>query len=130
MKFTLVVLAAPYSDQSVGTALRFATAALRQGHEIYRVFFYHNAVNVSNALITPPQDEQHLPQQWQQLATKHSIDMVTCIASALKRGVIDSTEADRYDKANDNLLPGFELSGLGQLVEANALSDRIVSFGA
>ncbi|WP_019530317.1 sulfurtransferase complex subunit TusD [Dasania marina] len=130
MKFSLVILAAPYSDQSVSTALRFATALLEQGHEIFRVFFYHNGVYASNALITPPQDEPNIPQQWQQLAQQHSIDMVSCIASALKRGVLDETEAQRYEQPSHNLQAGFELSGLGQLIEASALSDRVVSFGA
>ena len=94
------------------------------------MFFYHNGVYASNALITPPQDEPNIPQQWQQLAQQHSIDMVSCIASALKRGVLDETEAQRYEQPSHNLQAGFELSGLGQLIEASALSDRVVSFGA
>ncbi|MCR8924288.1 sulfurtransferase complex subunit TusD [Dasania sp. GY-MA-18] len=130
MKFSLLVLAAPYSDQSVGTALRFAQTLLQQGHEIFRVFFYHNGVYASNALSTAPQDEANIPRQWQQLAQDHNIDMVSCIASALKRGVLDESEAQRYDQPCHNLIAGFELSGLGQLVEASAQSDRVVSFGA
>ena len=105
MKFSLVILAAPYSDQSVSTALRFATALLELGHEIFRVFFYHNGVYASNALITPPQDEPNIPQQWQQLAQQHSIDMVSCIASALKRGVLDEIEAQRYELAKPSISP-------------------------
>ena len=129
MKFSLLVLGAPYSTQSVGTALRYANAVIDKGHQLYRVFFYHDAVNTANELITPPQDDINLPLQWQQLAEQHQIDLVVCIASALKRGTINQTESERYEKRTHNLLPGFDISGLGQLVEAMVESDRLVSFG-
>ncbi|MFT5578327.1 MAG: tRNA 2-thiouridine synthesizing protein D [Paraglaciecola psychrophila] len=129
MNFSLLVLGAPYSDQSVTTALRFAEAVTASGHSIYRIFFYHDGVNSANALITPPQDETNIPLRWQQLADKNGIDLVVCIASALKRGVLDKIEADRYEQAGDNLTAGFTISGLGQLIDAGAHSDRLVTFG-
>lgn len=129
MKISLLVLGSPYSSQSVQTALRFASAASQQGHQIYRVFFYHDAVNTGNDLITAPQDEQQLPDAWAALAQQHNIDLVVCIASALKRGVIDATESSRYEKASHNLQDTFNLSGLGQWVDAMLMSDRVVSFG-
>ena len=129
MQFSLLVLGAPYSSQSVSTSLRFATAAINAGHSVLRVFFYHDAVNVGNRLITPAQDEMNIPEQWQQLARDHQIDMVVCVASALKRGVLDQTEAERYDKPGGNLADRFEISGLGQLVDASLQSDRLVTFG-
>ncbi|MGK0440423.1 MAG: tRNA 2-thiouridine synthesizing protein D [Pseudohongiellaceae bacterium] len=130
MKYSILVLGAPYSTQSMSTALRFSKALLKKNHSIFRVFFYHDAVNAGNSLITPPQDEQNIPAQWQALVKEHQLDLVVCIASALKRGVLNETEADRYEKPTHNLLEGFDISGLGQLVEAMAQSDRVVSFGA
>jgi tRNA 2-thiouridine synthesizing protein D len=130
MKFSLLVLAAPYSDQSVSTALRFAETLLAEGHSLYRVFFYHDAVNCGNGLITPPQDESDLPTNWSNLAQQHNIDMVVCIASALRRGVLDNSEAERHEKGHGNLKDGFDISGLGQLVEASILSDRVVTFSS
>ena len=129
MRFSLLVLGAPYSSQSVATALRFAEAAVKSGHSFYRIFFYHDGVNSGNKLITPPQDENNIPQQWQTLAQDHNIDLVVCIASALKRGILDDKEADRYDKASHNLNPAFTISGLGQLVDASIASDRLITFG-
>lgn len=129
MKISLLILGSPYSTQSVHTALRFASAAVQQGHDIYRVFFYHDAVNTGNGLITAPQDEQQLPSAWSSLAQQYNIDLVVCIASALKRGVLDATEAQRYEKPASNLQDNFNLSGLGQWVDAMLVSDRIVSFG-
>jgi len=129
MNFSLLVLGAPYSDQSVSTALRFAEAVTATGNSIYRIFFFHDGVNNGNALITPPQDENNIPAQWQQLAQHHGIDLVICIASALKRGVLDNVEADRYEQSGDNLADGFNISGLGQLIDASVYSDRLVTFG-
>lgn len=130
MKLTVVVYAAPYSSQSALSAYRFTVSALAAGHEIHRVFFYHDGVHASNALSTPPQDEFDLVQAWQVLIKTHALDAVTCVASALKRGILDHQEAERYEKPAANLAEGFVLSGLGQLVEASIVSDRVVSFGA
>ncbi len=129
MIFSLLILGAPYSSQSVKTALRFANASIETGNSIYRIFFYHEAVNSGNELLTPPQDEIHIPNEWQAMARDNSIDLVVCIASALKRGVLDSTEADRYEKPASNLAPNFNLSGLGQLIDASVKSDRLITFG-
>ena len=130
MQLSLLILGAPYSSQSATTALRFAKAALESGHNLYRVFFYNNAVNTGSSLITPPQDEQNIPEQWQALAADNDIDLVVCVASALKRGILDSTEAERHEKPANNLAEGFEISGLGQLIDASVQSDRLITFGS
>lgn len=130
MKFSLVVHSSPISQQSAATAFRFAKTALEAGHEIFRVFYYGDGVLVANSQIAPPQDEINLPEMWQALATQYDIDLVVCIAAAVKRGVLDDNEAKRYEKDGANLAAGFELSGLGQLAEAIALSDRVITFGA
>lgn len=130
MKFSLLVLAAPYATQGSYSAYRFAQAVIASGHEIHRVFFYQDGIHASTYLATPPQDEFNLYQAWQALQEKHSLDFVTCIAAAARRGLIDAAESKRHSKTQHNLAPGFELSGLGQLIEAQAVSDRLVTFGA
>lgn len=130
MIFSLLVLGAPASDESAKTALRFAGAALQSGHSIYRVFFLDDGVNLANQLAVIPQDETDWRKSWQQLASAHQLDMVVCISSALKRGIVDATEASRYEKPASNLADGFEISGLGQLVDATLHSDRVITFGA
>lgn len=130
MIFTLIVQAAPYSHQSADTAYRFAKSLLDQGHSLHRVFFYADGVHTGSALASPPQDEPNIPERWQQLAQDHQLDLVVCIAAAVRRGVLDANESGRYSKPGHNLADGFELSGLGQLVEAIAVSDRTLTFGA
>lgn len=128
MKFSLVVHAAPRSSQGATSAYRFACAALDNGHSIYRVFFYEDGVFNGNEQSINPQDETSLPSQWQALADKYDIDLVVCISSAARRGIFDAGEAKRQQR-QVNLAPGFEISGLGQYVDAQLNSDRLVSFG-
>ena len=130
MKFTIAIHTAPTSQQGSYSALRFAQAALAAGHEIYRLFFYADGVHNATALTVAPQDEFDIPDAWQQLIQENQLDAVVCIAAALKRGVVDGTEAARYTKPAHNLHPSFELSGLGQLLDAAVHSDRVITFGA
>ncbi|MBY4677194.1 sulfurtransferase complex subunit TusD [Marinobacterium arenosum] len=129
MIFTIVVQGAPHSQQSADSALRFAEAALAAGHQIHRVFFSGDGVHNGSDLATPQQDERHLPRGWQALVEKHQLDLVVCIAAAIRRGVMNDAEARRHDKAHGNLADGFNLSGLGQLAEAALVSDRVLTFG-
>ena len=129
MLFSVVVLAAPYSNQSSDTAFEFAKAVLDEGHKIHRVFFYGDGVHNATSLSAPPRDERDLPNEWKQLAAKEKIDLVVCIAAALRRGLLNQQEAERYAKPAANLMEHFEISGLGQLLEATVVSDRIITFG-
>lgn len=126
--FTLVIHGAPYASQAAHSALHFCRALLESGHAVSRLFFYQDGVHNASALVVPPQDEVHLPRAWQELVTRHGLDAVVCVASALKRGILDEGEAARYGKAAANLLPGFTIGGLGQLVEAVLASDRVLNF--
>lgn len=129
MIFSLAVYTAPYSSQASYSAYQFALSALNQGHKVYRVFFYQDGVQNATSLTTPPQDEFDLQHAWQNLAKEHNLDLVVCIAAALRRGVLNNIESKRYNKPAHNLAAEFSLSGLGQLVEAAVISDRVISFG-
>jgi tRNA 2-thiouridine synthesizing protein D len=126
--FTLIIQGAPYASQAALSALHFCEAALAAGHQIHRLFFFQDGVHNASALIVPPQDEFHVPQAWQRLIQQHGIDAIVCASSALKRGVLSDEEAVRYEKVKGNLLAGFTIGGLGQLVEAITNSDRVLNF--
>jgi tRNA 2-thiouridine synthesizing protein D len=129
MKFSLLVMSSPQGSQAGDSAWRFARAALDTGHEVYRVFFYLEGSYHGNALSVPPQDEVDRAARWAELAAQHDVDLVLCIASAAKRGVLDADEAARHEKAAASAHPAFTVSGLGQLVDAHLNSDRLVTFG-
>jgi tRNA 2-thiouridine synthesizing protein D len=129
MKFAIQVNEGPYQHQASDTAYQFAKAALEKGHEIMRVFFYHDGVNNGTRLTTPPQDDRHVVNRWTELAAKYNLDLVVCVAAAQRRGLVDEGEAKRNGKDATNIAPQFRISGLGQLIEAGIQSDRLVVFG-
>ncbi len=129
MKFAVQINEGPYTHEASDTAYQFTKAALEKGHEIYRVFFYHDGVNNGTRFTTPPQDDRHLTNRWSELAEKHGLDLVVCVAAAQRRGIVDPDEAKRHGKDGDNIAPGFRISGLGQLVEAGIQADRLIVFG-
>lgn len=118
MKFGILVNEGPYQHQASDTAYLFCKAAIAKGHTVGRVFFYHDGVNNSTKLTDPPQDDRHIVNRWTKLAEEHGVDLVVCVAAAMRRGIKD-----------ENLAAGFRISGLGQLVEAGIQSDRLVVFG-
>jgi tRNA 2-thiouridine synthesizing protein D len=129
MKYTILVNEGPYQHQSADSALQFTRAALEKGHEIFRVFFYHDGVNNGTRLTVPPADDRLIQKAWTELAEKHGLDLVICIAAAQRRGIMDADEAKRQGLDANNIAPGFRISGLGQLVEGGIESDRLVVFG-
>jgi tRNA 2-thiouridine synthesizing protein D len=118
MKFGLLVSEGPYTHQASDSAYQFAMAAIRRGHEIQRVFFYHDGVYNATKHTEPPQDDRHIVNRWSALKTERGVDLVVCVAAALRRGIKDEV-----------LAPGFRISGLGQLVDSGIKADRLVTFG-
>ena len=129
MKFAILVSEGPYTHAASDTAYQFVKAALAKGHQIYRVFFYHDGVNNGTRLTVPPQDDRNVVKRWSELAKQHQLDLVVCIAAAQRRGLMDAPEAKRNGKDADNIAAGFRISGLGQLVEAGIHADRLLVFG-
>lgn len=118
MKFGIMINEGPYQHQASDTAFQFCKAVLAAGHELQRVFFYHDGVNNANKLTEPPQDDRNIVQRWSALAEEHGTDLVVCVAAALRRGIKD-----------ENLAPGFRIAGLGQLVDSGIKANRLVVFG-
>ena len=129
MKLGIMVNEGPYTHQASDSAYHFTKAALAKGHEIFRVFFYHDGVQNGTNFTTPPQDDRNVVRRWSELATEHDLDLVLCIAAAQRRGLVDEDEQKRHGKSGHNVAPGFRISGLGQLIEAGIQADRLVVFG-
>jgi tRNA 2-thiouridine synthesizing protein D len=129
MKFGIVVNEGPYQHQASDSAYHFTRALLERGHQVHRVFFYHDGVNNGTRLATPPQDDRDVTGRWSALAEARGVDLVVCVAAAQRRGIVDETEMRRHGKDAHNIAPGFRISGLGQLVETAIEADRMVVFG-
>ncbi len=129
MKFTIQINTGPFTQQASDTAYRFTRAALEAGHEIHRIFFYHDGVNNASIYAVPPQDDRNLQQLWSDLGAEYDLDIIVCVAAAQRRGILDETESKKHGKGHPNIAPGFQISGLGQLIEAGVQSDRLLVFG-
>jgi tRNA 2-thiouridine synthesizing protein D len=129
MKFSILVNEGPYTHQASDTAYHFIEAALRGGHSIVRVFFYHDGVNNGTRFSVPPQDDRNVSERWSALAQQYELELILCVAAAQRRGMLDENEAKRAGKDGNNIAEGFQISGLGQLIDAGIQADRLVVFG-
>ena len=129
MKFAIQVNTSPYQSSAGLTAYQFINTALLQGHEIFRVFFYHDGVYHAFKYNSPPDDERQITKQWSELARRYQLDLVVCISAAQRRGLLCHDEANRQGKLDDDLADGFRIAGLGQWVEATLEADRFIVFG-
>lgn len=118
MKFGIMVNEGPFTHQASDSAYHFAKAAIEKGHQVIRVFFYYDGVNNANKLSSPQADDRNVVKMWGELAAEHKLDLVVCVAAALRRGIKE-----------ENLAEGFRISGLGQLIEAGIAADRLIVFG-
>jgi len=128
LTYTLVVNGSVYGSQSARSAYQFARAVIEQGHTLVSVFFYQDGVNNGSALTVPANDEFDLVKAWQSLANQHSVRLETCVAAALRRGVVSQDEANQHGLSQSNLAEGFQQAGLGSLAEAMLVQDRVVQF--
>ena len=128
MKFSLLITSSPFETTLHESALRFAKAALADGHTIQRIFFYKDAVLAANAMTTPPQGQTSAFQDWQDFSKQTGVTLHACIANSLRRGIVDSTEAERYQLTGSNLGSAFSLVGLGEMTEVMSDSDKLVQF--
>lgn len=128
LTYTLVITGAPYASQAPQTALDFARAACEAGHRIDRVFLYGDGIHLASALACPPGDEINWRQAWCDFLIEQGIPGIACIASALRRGLVDATEQARYELTAANLARPFEIAGLGEWVEGLRQSSRVIYF--
>ena len=129
MIYSLLVLSSPTSGLCNRTAAHFANSVLARGHQIHRVFFLDAGTYAGTLSAVFPQDEASPLPAWVQLAEDYEVELVLCVSSALRRGMLDETEAQRYEQAGPTIHPAFTISGLGQLIDASASSDRLLTFG-
>ncbi len=127
MNFAILVNAAPFAQFGANSAYQFCKAALTKGHKIVRIFFYGEGIYNGNDFCCVPQDESNLVNSWQHLAQEHGVELVICVTAALRRGLLDSVEAEQQKKLS-NLAVGFTISGLGQLMDAISKADRFIEF--
>ncbi|MDF7666650.1 sulfurtransferase complex subunit TusD [Orbaceae bacterium ESL0727] len=118
LTYTLIVTGPAYGTQAAYLAYQFAHALLTDSpHTLRTVFFYGDGVYNGNGYTDPANDEFDLVDAWQKLAQDHQLQLAICIAAAQRRGVTAQNCAEQ-----------FTLTGLGELSESIAVSDRVIQF--
>lgn len=129
MRYALLITGSPYQSKACHSALRFLKAALSNPDYILEgIFFYQDAVLIGNKLAQPPRDELDLTAAWQTLAQEHQLPLYLCIAASVRRGIIDEKESQRYELTESSLADGFQLEGLGTLVELMNTTHKVIQF--
>lgn len=129
MIYSLLVMADPACGSAARHAVAFARAAIQRGHTLHRVFFLDEGTRCGSATAVYPQDEPNPVDDWAALASDHGVELILCVTSALRQGQLDTQEAARHEREAPSIHPAFTISGLGQLIDATAASDRLVTFG-
>ena len=96
-------------EGAVCAPLEFIRGALREGHTILRVFFYHDGIH-----------EAYGPdlKAWEDVATAGCFELVICSHATMLRGRSLSPQKP------------FIVGGLGLWVDACIKADRVVTFGS
>lgn len=129
MPSALLVTGSPYQSRACHTAFRFLRAALKKDPTcINGVFFYQDAVLIGSQLAQPPRDEFNLTEAWQALSNEYQVPLYLCIAAAVRRGIINEPESQRYELDQHSIASGFQLEGLGTLVELMNSTQKVIQF--
>jgi tRNA 2-thiouridine synthesizing protein D len=129
MKFAIQINSSPHHSHIAYSGYQFICAALAQGHEIVRVFFYHEGVYHAFKYNTPTDEPLAQTQLWSDLAKQFGVDLVVCVSAAQRRGLLSDDEKRARGKQDNDVAAGFRLAGLGQWLEASLLADRFLVFG-
>lgn len=128
MKFAIQINHSPYQSNKAYSAYQFICAALARGHQIIRVFFYHDGIYHAFKYAIVSDENIAYPQLWSQLAQDYHLDLVVCVSAAQRRALLTAEETHYQGKKDNDLAEGFRLAGLGQWVEATLLADRFLVF--
>ncbi|VAY02471.1 Sulfurtransferase TusD [Arsenophonus endosymbiont of Aleurodicus dispersus] len=128
LTYCLLVTESAYGTQAATNAWQFANTLIMEGYILNKVFFSQDGVYNGNQLISPASDEFNLLIGWKTLAQQTGCKLNICVAAALRRGIIDASEAKNNGLPCANLDEDFVLSGLASLAEAMLLCDRTVQF--
>jgi len=126
MRYAIQVQEGPGTSPAAQTAYQFIKAALAEGHEIKRIFFFQDGVYHGFGPASRFSDEFSAVPDWPGLAQRHGIELMLCASGAARRGLLPPDERT-WEQAK--LAPGFRLGGLGQWIDACLKADRALSFG-
>ena len=126
--FNVLVTGAPLGSSAMASALRFCWASEQRGQAVSQVFFFASASAVANDWVLPLDDEPHWAELWRGYAEHSGADLMICIASGERHGVIDVDQVEHTGFDHSNVAQGFKVVGLGVLHDAMLGADCMLHF--
>ena len=96
----------------------------------YILFFFYGegaGIGLSTREVNSTFDRSNL--NWSSISKRGNTKLILCVSSALTQGILDKTTSLQSKNFPENIAMGFEMGGIGSLVDAVANSDRLISFG-
>ena len=112
-----MVNASPWGASLGATALRFARAALAEGHTVPAVYFRGDGVYQAQSGRQADPGAESLAEAWADLARAHEAVLLLCASAGARR----FPEAQAF-------APPWRLAGLAEWVHWLERTDRVVSF--
>jgi len=128
MNYSIVINTSRQNVERHLSALALAKIICANPQNTLSLFFWQDGTDTALAYCQPPRNEISIQQRWISFAADHQIPLQVCIASSLRRGVLDNAEAKRHDAPMATAHPSFEIAGLGALIEARCSADRNLQF--
>lgn len=115
--FILMLHSAPWSNQSVATAVDFAKTAIKRGNKVKAIFLYQDAVLCASPNLDIPSDELNGQTALLELHDKLGVPLMLCVTAAEKRGINEG-----------HVVPKFQIAGLAEFAEMTVSTDKVVQF--
>lgn len=112
----IIVNESPWQTALAACALRFARACESAGLQIVAVFFREDGVYTALAGTVADAGTPELSAAWRELAALSGARLLLCSASSQRRLPAGSET------------PGFQQTGLADMLELMQQSDRVISF--
>lgn len=121
-----VLLAAGPNHPAAAAALRHCQALIKKGATL-SVFFYQDGVLLSQRHLHSAPSETSVALAWQTFIQQQQINAIACTASAVRRGIFDSTAAAQYQQP-ETIASDITLGGLGEWAQLIQHSHKVISF--
>jgi len=118
MKITIQVMTPPYTTQDLDSALNLAEAGLDRGHEM-TLFLFSDSILAVNTKVKPVRIDRCIHDRIGKLIAEKGLRVDICGICMDYRGV-----------KKEDVVEGSESSGLPELAELIATSDRVINFMA
>lgn len=128
LSYVVVVQASPELGKGAQRALSFCQALCASPHQLSMVFFYGNGARNADTLYGAEQNPSWSTRWANLTADGASTELLVCIGSATRRGIVDRSEQRRLGLPSANLAEGFVLGSLGDLASRMGNADRLLTF--